>query len=255
MRPINPLLVQATVFAWTVSLPFQALSAAPPVEDAGAADQERVSKAKEKKVPVVDLSLIRRAVIGSLVNAREGKKALEFDRIRRDKEAGTLSEQEVDARLEKLDISWKESAALLKRLAPAASILTNGGLESGKAFSAHGWSAASSHPPKRSKEGAHHGLFGMHSKLTSKGATPCEGSLGSRAPVDGGETHSLQFWIKPVAVGTSYVTQYQLQWLDRRGRVIRGAGFVAFKGRPGDWSKIDVPKLAAPKKASLTFAL
>ena len=256
MKTIQPRRARATVLAWTVILPFQALSAAPPIDDAADAAQSRVSKAKETKVLEVDLSLIRRAVIAGLVNAREGKRALKFDRLRRDKEAGTLSEQEVDARLEELGISWEEGAALLKRLAPAASVLANGDFESGKAVSADGWSAASSHPPKRSKKEAHVGFFSMHSKLTNKGATPCEGLLRSKARVDGGETYSLQFWIKPVAVGPSYVTQYRLQWLDRRGRVIRGTGFVAFKGRPGRWTKIDVPKLAAPKnaeKASLTF--
>ena len=251
MEMINPLTLGVLVVA--ITLPMDELPAAPQVSDAATA---RVDKAKKNQALEIDLPLIRRAVEGGLLSAREGKQALQFDQLRREKKAGTLSEQQAAERLKELGTTWAEGAALLKKLAPAATILQNGDFESGKAVSADNWSASSSHPPSRSKEESHDGRFSMHSKLTNEGAVPCEGLLRTKVPVDGGETYRMQFWIKPVAVGPSYVTQYHLQWLDPKGRAMDGTGFVHFTGRQARWTKIEVPKLVAPEKtkiASLTF--
>ena len=76
------------------------------------------------------------------------------------------------------------------------------------------------------------------------------------AQVAGGQTYRLQFWIKPMAIGTSYISQYRLEWFDDKGRPAGGTGFVFFKGPLRKWTRIQEPKLVAPKNAkrvALTF--
>ena len=248
----RPLLTWATLLTWALVASWHPLSAAPPDDKAAPEAPPAVPAAKKKQELVVDLALIRRAVVNGILSAREGKQALEFDRLRRDKEENNLSTEEVDARLQKLGLRWEEGVALLKKLAAAASILKNGGFETGEPDFAAGWSVAASHPPTRTKETSHGGMYSIHSKLTNDGVTPCEGLLRCQTQIVGGETYRLEFWIKPIAVGPSYVTQYHVQWGGAGG----GTGFVAFTAKPGKWTKITVPKLVAPKQTKqmlLTF--
>ena len=256
MNMIDPPALRLFVAVVALILTTPALSAALQVGDAKTKAGVSSSKTQEEKILHVDLSLVRRAVVGGHVSAREGKKALEFYRLCRDKGAGTLSAQELESRLKELGLSWSEGESLLKKLAPAATVLSNGDFETGNEFSADKWTAESNQAPKRSKEESHDGSFSIHSKLSNQGAAPCEGLLRSAGQVEGGVTYRLQFWIRPVSIGPSYLTQYQLQWLDRNGGAIDGTGFKFFKGRLGDWNQIEVPQLVAPAnadKVSLTF--
>lgn len=80
-----------------------------------AVPDQQVDPALEKKVEpemTVDLGLIRRAVIGKLISAREGKQAIEFDRLRRAKQEESLGERELGARLEQIGLSWAEGGYL-----------------------------------------------------------------------------------------------------------------------------------------------
>ena len=245
----SPLLTCAALLTWALLPSWNPLPAAGPEDKPASEAPPEAPAAKQKQELVVDLALIRRAVVNGILNAREGKQALEFDQLRRDKEANDLSTEEVDTRLQKIGLRWEAGVALLKKLADATSILKNGGFETGESDLADGWSVAASHPPIRTKATSHGGMYSVHSKLTNDGVTPCEGLLRCQTPIVAGETYRLEFWIKPVAIGPSYVTQYHLQWVGAG----RSTGFVAFTAKPGKWTKITVPELVAPPRAKQAF--
>ena len=206
----------------------------------------------------VDVALVRRAVIGKLLSPRGGKLAMEFDALRKEKQRGELSKDEVAARLNDLGIDWAEGEALIQKLIDAlnTSVLANGSFEDGWETNADRWTATASHPPERSEDDAKEGVFSMHAALKNGGARPCEGLLKTSVAVVGRESYELEFWHKPIALGPSFIAQYHLQWISDRGSIRGGTGFVDYRGELNAWSKVAVDGLTAPEdtnRLEITF--
>ena len=214
------------------------------------------SQTTNKSVGRIDPFLFRRAVTSGLLTAREAKAAFDFDRLLKNRAAGTLSEKEVNEQLKELGISWAEGAALLKKLSSAANLIENGDFESGDTVSTDNWTTASSHLPMRSEQESKKGNHSIHSLLINDGANPCEGLLRSVIPVEGSKSYRLDFWIKPISVGPSYISQYHLEWFDGNGQPTGRTDFIPFNGPVNKWTKIEIPGLVAPqtsKSLLLTF--
>ena len=220
-------------------------------------DTARASSTTQNKTfGPIDPFLFRRAVTSGLLTAREAKTAFEFAQLLEDKANGTLSEEEVDDQLKELGVSRAEGEALLKKLSSAANLIENGDFETGNNDSADNWKTSSVHPLMRSEEEAKTGNHSIHSLLINDGATPCEGLLRSVIPVEGDQTYRLNFWIKPISIGPSFVSQYHLEWFDADGRPTGRTDFTAFSGPINEWTKIEIPKLVAPQRSKsllLTF--
>ena len=215
------------------------------------------SSAAKKNAPSgkVDLRTIRAAVSSGALTAREGKKALDFSRLKTAVPELDISKKEIDARLKKLEMTWEEGELLLKKVALSANVISNGDFELGKVNVAEKWTASATHPPQRTDQDSQDGLFSVRSLLANDGTTPCEGLLRTVAKVRSGQKYKLEFWIKPMKSGPSYVTQYRLQWNDRNGDSLGGTGFEAFNGKLGKWKKIEVPRLTAPENAATVSLL
>jgi|GEM_PF-3299205 len=214
------------------------------------------STTKNNAFGPIDPFLFRRAVTSGLLTAREAKTASEFVQLLKDRADGTLSEEEIDDQLEELGISRVEGEALLKKLSSAANLIENGDFETGNNDSADNWKTSSVHPMMRSEKEAKTGKHSIHSLLINDGATPCEGLLRSVIPIEGNQLYRLNFWIKPISIGPSFVSQYHLEWFDADGRPAGRTDFTAFSGPINKWTKIEIPNLVSPQNSKsllLTF--
>ncbi len=138
------------------------------------------------------------------------------------------------------------------RKPPAPSVLSDGGFEINAENEA--WELTSNSPPERSERAARSGRFGIHSKLVNDGPQPSEGHLSQtvQSGIVAGETYALEFWLREIDFGISYVQQYSIQWLDAEGEELAEGGkrLTNFRAGKKDWEKVRVDDLVAPEGAN-----
>ncbi len=130
----------------------------------------------------------------------------------------------------------------------------NGSYEDGVGVAAAEWSRSGNQPPSRIGSDVHSGTMSMRCLLANVGSLPSEGLLSQTAlpitgPIFPAGSYTFSFWAKQLAVGPSYVQQYEVQWLSNTGAVIGGTSLTNFSVPPV-WSKITAPVLAAPANAA-----
>ncbi len=133
----------------------------------------------------------------------------------------------------------------------SSSLLLNGGFEEEPGLPV--WELSSNTPPQRSDQEAHSGRFSVHSKLVNEGPQPSEGHVRQtvREGVVGGEPYTLEFWVRELDFGISYVQQYALVWLDAGGEEMEEGkiGLTNFRAGRKDWQSVRVEGLVAPDGA------
>ena len=137
-----------------------------------------------------------------------------------------------------------------------ASVMINGGFESGSGANATGWSQVGSQPPIRVSSSAHGGTYAMQIYVTNSASTPNHSEIdqdlaaAGGLPVSPGSAYNLSFWAKTVANGSSYVQNYGVSWCGTNNAQISFVGWTGFTSGNGVWSQVAVSNLLAPAGAT-----
>jgi len=134
------------------------------------------------------------------------------------------------------------------------SLVANGGFENGDGASAENWTLGASQPPVRSDLDARTGTFSLRARIQNVGSSPAEGLASylvssTGGAVIGGQTYNFSFYGKQVLIGSSYIQQYEVQWLNSSGGAVGGTGLTNFTGAVGTWQQFAVNNLVAPTAA------
>lgn len=136
-----------------------------------------------------------------------------------------------------------------------ASIVVNGGFETGSGSSVSNWSTSGSQPPVRVSTSSHGGQFSMSLAVTNPASTPNGSSIDQNVAGQGGpvavpgQTYNFSFWAYQVSSGPSLVQNYKVTWLNSSGTAIGDTGWIGFSGGGGFWTQISANNLAAPANA------
>lgn len=136
-----------------------------------------------------------------------------------------------------------------------ASVVANGGFESGTSTNATGWNVTGTQPPQRVSADAQSGTFAMRLFVTNATSTPNTSEVNQNLANAGGgailpgTAYTLSFWAKSAASGPSYVQNYGITWLNSGGGSV---GFYGWKGfSPGGaWSQFVATNLVSPTNAA-----
>jgi len=143
---------------------------------------------------------------------------------------------------------------------PVASVPVNGGFELGTAPAATNWSRGGSHPPVKSTDEFHSGAASMRCSVPTGAAEALvsQSIVAQGGTVAANKTYEFSFWVKQTLTSTSFIRQYQLEWVNASNAVVGGTGFATFSATTGNWQKITVPNLVSPAgtvEARLKFRL
>ena len=144
---------------------------------------------------------------------------------------------------------------VLEATSGSASVLVNGGFETGSGGSVSNWPTSGTQPPTRVSSDCHSGVWSMKLMVTNTAATPNNSALEQNVaaqdglPVVAGRSYQLSFWVRQVSSGVSYVQNYRLGWLNASGGTISAVGWTGFTANSSGWTQVSVSGLVAPANA------